>query len=88
MPLKDQRPGSSSSGSDISYADLARALRGWWSSTICTERMRPRCGLWPTWRSEFTYLSLAANDTDVTAVTHFAATAPATGKSAAMDIHQ
>ena len=37
--------------------------------------------------TEFTHLSFAANDTDVLVVTRFAATAPATGKSAAMDIH-
>jgi uncharacterized protein len=37
--------------------------------------------------TEFTPLSFAANETDVMVVTHWAATAPATGKSAAMDIH-
>jgi ketosteroid isomerase-like protein len=37
--------------------------------------------------TEFTPLSFAANETDVMVVTHFAATAPATGKSAEMDIH-
>ena len=37
--------------------------------------------------TEFTHLSFASNDTDVLVVTRFAATAPATGKSAAMDIH-
>ena len=37
--------------------------------------------------TEFTPLSFAANDTDVMVVTHWAATDPATGKSAEMDIH-
>ena len=37
--------------------------------------------------TDFTPLSFASNETDVMVVTHFAATAPATGKSAAMDIH-
>jgi len=37
--------------------------------------------------TEFTPLAFAANETDVMVVTHWAATAPATGKSAAMDIH-
>jgi ketosteroid isomerase-like protein len=37
--------------------------------------------------SEFTPLSFASNDTDVLVVTHWAARAPATGRSAAMDIH-
>ena len=37
--------------------------------------------------TEFTPLSFAANDTDVMVVTRFSATSPATGKSAAMDIH-
>jgi hypothetical protein len=37
--------------------------------------------------TEFTPLSFASNETDVMVVTHWAATAPATGKSAAMDIH-
>jgi uncharacterized protein len=37
--------------------------------------------------TEFTPLSFASNDTDVMVVTHWGATAPATGKSAAMDIH-
>jgi len=37
--------------------------------------------------TEFTPLSFASNDTDVMVVTRWVATAPATGKSAAMDIH-
>ena len=37
--------------------------------------------------TEFTPLSFASNETDVMVVTHWAATAPATGKSAEMDIH-
>jgi ketosteroid isomerase-like protein len=37
--------------------------------------------------TEFTPLSFASNETDVMVVTHWAATAPATGKSTAMDIH-
>jgi uncharacterized protein len=37
--------------------------------------------------TEFTPLSFACNETDVMVVTHWAATAPATGKTAAMDIH-
>ena len=37
--------------------------------------------------TEFTPLSFASNETDVMVVTHSAATAPATGKSAEMDIH-
>ncbi len=37
--------------------------------------------------TEFTPLSFAANDTDVMVVTRWSATAPATGKSATMDIH-
>ena len=37
--------------------------------------------------TEFTPQSVASNDTDVMVVTRWAATAPATGKSAAMDIH-
>jgi ketosteroid isomerase-like protein len=35
----------------------------------------------------FTPLSFASNETDVMVVTHWGATAPATGKSAEMDIH-
>ena len=35
----------------------------------------------------FTPLSFTSNETDVMVVTHWAATAPATGKSAEMDIH-
>ena len=37
--------------------------------------------------TEFTPLSFASNETDVMVVTRWAATARATGKSAAMDIH-
>jgi uncharacterized protein len=37
--------------------------------------------------AEFTPLSFTSNDTDVMVVTRFTATAPATGKSATMDIH-
>ena len=37
--------------------------------------------------TEFTPLSFAANDTDVMVVTRWAATAPATGNTATMDIH-
>jgi ketosteroid isomerase-like protein len=37
--------------------------------------------------TEFTPLSLAANDTDVMVVTRWSATALATGKTATMDIH-
>jgi ketosteroid isomerase-like protein len=37
--------------------------------------------------TEFTPLSFASNETDVMVVTRWAATVPATGKSAAMDIH-
>jgi len=37
--------------------------------------------------TEFTPLSLTSNETDVMVVTRWAATAPGTGKSAAMDIH-
>ncbi len=37
--------------------------------------------------TEFTPLSFASNETDVMVVTRWAATAPATGKSVAMDIH-
>ena len=37
--------------------------------------------------TEFTPLSFASNETDVMVVTHWGATAPATGKSATMDIH-
>ena len=37
--------------------------------------------------TEFTHLSFAANDTDVMVVTRWSATAPATGKTATMDIH-
>jgi uncharacterized protein len=37
--------------------------------------------------TEFTPLSFASNDTDVMVVTRWGATAPATGKSATMDIH-
>jgi uncharacterized protein len=37
--------------------------------------------------TEFTPLSFAANETDVMVVTRWGATAPATGKSATMDIH-
>lgn len=37
--------------------------------------------------TEFTPLSFGSNDTDVMVVTRWGATAPATGKSATMDIH-
>jgi len=37
--------------------------------------------------TEFMPLSFASNDSDVMVVTHWEATAPATGRSAAMDIH-
>ena len=37
--------------------------------------------------TEFTPLSFAANETDVMVVTHWSATAPATGKTVTMDIH-
>jgi uncharacterized protein len=37
--------------------------------------------------TEFTPLSFASNETDVMVVTHWAATSPATGKTAEMDIH-
>jgi len=37
--------------------------------------------------TEFTPLSFTSNETDVMVVTHWAAVAPATGKSTAMDIH-
>lgn len=37
--------------------------------------------------TEFTPLSFASNETDVMVVTRWSATAPATGKSATMDIH-
>jgi uncharacterized protein len=37
--------------------------------------------------TEFTPLSVTSNETDVMVVTRWAATAPATGKSTAMDIH-
>lgn len=37
--------------------------------------------------SEFTQLSIAANDNDVLVVTRFGATSRATGKTALMDIH-
>ena len=37
--------------------------------------------------TEFTPLAFASNETDVMVVTRWAATAPSTGKSGAMDIH-
>jgi ketosteroid isomerase-like protein len=37
--------------------------------------------------TDFTPMSFASNETDVMVVTRWAATAPGTGKSAAMDIH-
>ena len=37
--------------------------------------------------TEFTPLSFAANETDVMVVTRWSATAPATGRTATMDIH-